>query len=208
MPKRVSTLLVLSLLVSFGFAKDKAKKTMPAYVLRARTVAVIIEPGAGISIDDPRANEVAQKDVEAALLNWGRFDPVLTTQTADLIIVLRKGSGRQVDETIPDSRQNGRPGAITPSDNGVSVAGQHGPQPSVSDEPGGGSGQVPRQPEMEIGEADDLFVVYEGGVEHPLDAPPAWRYVGKDGLFPHTVPAVAAFRKAVADAEKAASKNP
>jgi hypothetical protein len=32
--------------------------------------------------------------------------------------------------------------------------------------------------------------------------------VGKDGLFPHTVPAVAAFRKAVADAEKAASKNP
>lgn len=205
MPKRVSTLLVVSLLATFGLAKDKTK-TLPAYVLRAHTVAVMIDPNAGISIEDPRANQVAQKDVETALLNWGRFDPILSTQAADLIIVVRKGNGRQVNETIPDARQNNRPGAINPTDNGVSIGGQHGPQPSVSDEPGLG----PRQgtPQMEVGEADDSFAVYDGGVEHPLDSPPAWRYVAKDGLLPHSVPAVAAFRKAVADAEKAAAKNP
>jgi hypothetical protein len=51
-------------------------------------------------------------------------------------------------------------------------------------------------------------VVYEGGGDRPLDRAPAWRYIAKDGLMPHSVPAVDAFRKAVADAEKAAAKTP
>jgi hypothetical protein len=204
MLKRASTLLAVSLLVTLGFAKDK-KNTLPAYVLSAKTVAVIIDPNAGISIDDPRANRDAQKDVESALLNWGRFEPVLSRQTADLIIVLRKGNGRMMNETIPDSRQNNRAGVVTPTDNGVSVGGQHGPQPGMSGQPGIGSDQQPPSPQTEIGQADDSFVVYKGGDERPLDTPPAWRYVGADGLSPHSVPAVAAFRKAVENAEKAAA---
>ena len=75
MVRGASTLVVLLLLVTSGFAKDKNKSTLPAYVLRAHFVAVIIDPDAGISIENPRANENAQKDVEAALLNWGRFSP-------------------------------------------------------------------------------------------------------------------------------------
>ncbi len=134
MLKRASALFAVSLLVTLGFAKDK-KNALPAYVLSAKTVAVIIDPSAGISIDDPRANQDAQKDVEAALLSWGRFEPVMSTQTADLIIVLRRGSGRMMNETMPDPR-NDRVGAITPAGNGGSMGGQRGPQPGMVGGPG------------------------------------------------------------------------
>jgi hypothetical protein len=207
MLKCASNLLVVSLLVTCAFAKDKTKTTLPVYVLHAQTVAVIIDPGAGMSIDDPRANQVAQKDVEAALLKWGRFEPVLSTQAADLIIVVRKGSGRLVDQTMPDPRQNNRVGAINPTDNGVSMGAQHGPQPGLSGEPGLGSNQGSPHPQTEIGQAEDSFAVFKGG-ENPLGAAPAWRYLARDGLSSPGVPAVAAFRKAVADADKAAAKNP
>jgi hypothetical protein len=207
MPKRAFTLFAVSLLVTCAFAKDKTKTILPAYVLHAQTVAVIIEPGAGMSIDDPRANQVAQKDVEAALLKWGRFEPVLSTQSADLIIVVRKGSGRLVDQTMPDPRQNNRVGAINPTDNGVSMGAQHGPQPGLSGEPGLGSNPGSPHPQTEIGQADDSFAVFKGG-ENPLAAAPAWRYLARDGLNSPGVPAVAAFRKAVADADKAAAKQP
>jgi len=202
MLKRASTVCAVCLLVTFGFAKDK-KGALPAYVLSAKTVAIIIDPNAGISIDDPRANQDAQKDVEAAFLSWGRFEPVLSRQTADLIIVLRRGNGRMMNETIPDPRQNDRAGVMTPTDNGVSMGGQHGSQPGMPGGPGMGPG--PQSPQTEIGHADDSFVVYKGGEENPLDTPPAWRYVAMDGLSPHLVPAVAAFRKAVENAEKAAA---
>jgi hypothetical protein len=207
MLKRASTFFVVSLLVTLGFAKDK-KSVLPAYVLTAKTVAVMIDPTAGISIDDPRANQNAQKDVEAALLSWGRFEPVVSTRMADLIIVVRKGTGRMANETIPDPRQNDRPGAATQTDNGIAMGGQHGPQPGMTGGPGGpGTGPSP-SPQMEIGQAADSFVVYKGGDDRPLDTPPAWRYNASDGLNPHSVPAVAAFRKAIENAEKAAAKKP
>jgi hypothetical protein len=204
MLKRASALFAVCLLVTLGFAKDK-KNALPAYVLSAKTVAVIIDRSAGLSIDDPRANQDAQKDVEAALLSWGRFEPVLSTQTADLIIVLRRGSGRMMNETMPGPGQNDRTGVITPTGNGGSMGGQRGPQPGMQGGPGMGPGQQSPNPQTEIGQADDSFVVYKGDDEKPLDAPPAWRYVAMDGLSPHSVPAVAAFRKAVENAEKAAA---
>ena len=73
------------------FSCESSKSTVPQAFLTARTVAVTIDPDAGFSLDDPRANQVAQKDVEAALLIWGRFVPTLNVDQADLIIVIRKG---------------------------------------------------------------------------------------------------------------------
>jgi hypothetical protein len=203
MLRRASTVFAVILMVTLGFAKDK-KNALPAYVLSAKTVAIIIDPSAGISIDNPRANEEAQKDVEAALLSWGRFEPVLSKQTADLIIVLRRGSGRMMNETMPDPR-NDRGGVISPNDNGGSMGGQRGPQPGIAGGPGVGPGQQSPNSQTEIGQADDSFVVYKGGEEKPLATAPAWTYVAMDGLSPHSVPAVAAFRKAVENAEKAAA---
>ena len=155
-------------------------------------------------MDDPRANQIAQKDVETALLNWGRYLPLLNGQTPDLIIVLRKGHGRPVDDTITDPRQNDRPAVINPTDNGIAMGGQRGPQampntlPSVPPTPAPGS-------QTEMGSRDDSFVVYQGGVPNPLDSPPIWRYVTRDGLRSHDVPAVAAFKRAIAETEKAAA---
>ncbi|HEY6374742.1 MAG TPA: hypothetical protein VIX90_04380 [Edaphobacter sp.] len=209
MTKRVSVLFTVILLAaSSGFAKDKTKPTLPAYVLSARTITVIVDPQAGMSVDNPQANQVAQKDVETALLNWGRFETVMGTPGADLIVVVHKGHKRMVDETIPDPRQNNRAGAINPTNNGIAIGGQHGRQPDLSSGPAPISTQSNSPSQTEIGPTDDVFIVYQGGVADPLDAAPAWRYVAKDGLHSHNVPAVEEFRKAVAETEKAAAKKP
>jgi hypothetical protein len=58
---------------------------------------------------------------------------------------------------------------------------------------------------LEVGGSEDWFIVYEGKVAKPLNGAPGWRYVAEDGLHSHNVPAVDAFKKAVAEGEKAAA---
>ena len=45
--------------------------------------------------------------------------------------MIRKGHGRLADATISDPRQNDRAGVINPTDNGMGVGAQRGPQPWV-----------------------------------------------------------------------------
>jgi hypothetical protein len=208
------------LLPSLTLAKDKAKSTLPTDVLDARTVAVLIDRNAGESLEDPQANRVAQKDVETALLNWGRYRPILSTQSADLIIVVRRGTGKVASGTIHDPREGNRPVAIDPTDNGIDIGIRHGrerqgggipPDRSTSDDgsQNGSMGQPPSpHPQAQIGGADDALLVYRGNTPDPEDTPPIWRYEAKNALKPHNVPAVEAFRKAVNEAERAAAKQP
>jgi hypothetical protein len=193
--------------------------------LQAQTVSVIIDPTAGESLDDPRANEVAQRDVETALMNWGRFQTILDGRNADLIIVVRRGSGKMANGTVYDPRQGRRPAAIDPTDTGIGVGVQRGPSPPYAGDtpdasqgspipnPSGPMGdpndQRPR-PQAEIGSAsaEDSLVVYMGKIQDPLNSSPVWRLTEKNALKPHSVPAVDAFRKAVDDAEQAAAKQP
>ncbi|NYF92002.1 hypothetical protein RBB79_20205 [Tunturiibacter empetritectus] len=206
MPKREFLALVACLLMAtVAGAKNKAEKNVPDYILRAKTVNVMVDPGAGIDLKDPRANQVAQKDVETALLNWGRFQPVIFTQNVDLIIVICKGHKQVVDTTISDPRQNNRAGVIDPTANGVSVGAQHGNGAGMPD----ASSHEPTHPQTEIGTTEDTFFVYNGDAERPLEGPVGWSYVAKDGLRSHNVPAVEEFRKALAAADKAAAaKHP
>jgi hypothetical protein len=229
MPRRAYAAAMVAglLLPSLALAKDKGKSTLPAYVLQARTITVLIDPNAGVSLDDPRANEVAQRDVETALLNWGRYQTVLVGHSADLLIVIRRGTGKMASGSIHDPRQGQRPGAIDPTDTGVAVGVQHGPPPPYGGEtptPDASQGSVngPMNgppigpisgrpyPQAEAGTsiAEDSFLVYQGNVNDPLDASPVWRYEAKNALKPHSVPAVDVFRKAVDEAEQAAAKQP
>jgi hypothetical protein len=218
MKKHLSALVTVGLLAATPMLAKSKDKPLPPYILQAHTVAVVIDPNAGIDPEDPRANQVAQKDVETALLNWGRFQPVISPVEADMIIVIRKGHGRLVDATISDPRQNDRAGVINPTDNGIGVGAQRGSQPNLG---GSDAGRYPQgatpspgsqspqpqvpTPQLEVGGVDDWFMVYEGKVAKPLDGTPGWRYMAPDGLHPHNVPAVEEFKKAVAAGDKAAA---
>jgi hypothetical protein len=210
MAKRWFPFIALSFVVTLGFAKDKNKATLPPYVLHAQTVAVIVDPEAQFTVDDPHANVMAQRDVEAALLKWGRFQPISDAKAADLLVVVRKGNERMIDDTSPDSRQNNG-GVLGPGDAGNpgdpnnhgSIGSPHGAQQNLPSE--GPGQQMDRQ--RGFGYTQDFFAVFKGG-DNPRTAAPLWKYFGQDGLNPAGVPAVTAFRKAVASAEKTAAEKP
>ncbi|HET7442069.1 MAG TPA: hypothetical protein VFJ47_12265 [Terriglobales bacterium] len=200
MSARISIFVLLVLLLSLPVAagKKKQKFILPDYVLQAHTVAVIINPGSHMPVSNPGENRQAQDNVERALTKWGRLQPVIEPTTADLVIVVRRG--RAVSPTLNGGPPNDRPIIIQPSDGGIRIGGQRGTPPPVSSDP---QPQSPG-PRMgtEVGPSEDLFEVYRGNVEYPLDSPPVWRYMGNDALLPPVVPAVEQFRKVIEEAEK------
>ena len=207
------TVSVLLLWCLMGAAKDKKKALLPADVVEAHTVFVLIDPDAGIDVEHPNANRMARGDVEQALMKWGRYSLVIEPSTADLIITVRKGSGKIVQPTIGGVPQNNDVGVIQPTDSGGRVGVRQG-NPGIS---GGGplnpqsSSPGPR-PQVEVGESQDIFVVYRGNKENPsgspLDAPAVWRYSANDALDSPEVPAVGVFRDLISKSEKALNKTP
>jgi hypothetical protein len=204
-----AALVLLTVFASTIPASAKEKKApLPYTVLRAHTIAVIIDPNAGRRMSDPFGNETAQRNVETALRNWGRYEITTSLINADLIVVVRTG-GRTVEPTMPDPRQNQRVGEVEPIDGGIGMGAQHGsinnPNQPPSNYP---PSTTPDRAEI-TSAPDDSLVVYSGGVDKPLDSPAIFRYSAKDALKAPAVTAVDAFRRAVADTEKiAASKNP
>ena len=222
-------MLAATVLMPAALAKDSSP-AVPFYVLQAHTVAVMIDPDATVSLLDPHANQTAQKDVEAALSKWGRFETVLNPVDADIVIVLRKGTSKSTDVTAKDPRQNSRPGSYTdgdisigahqgsPSPSPTMPQGQHGGYPNIP--PGdplpthpqtnpGPPGPTPptrpdtnTNPQVETGTRDDAFSVYLGHTDKPTDREPSWMYVHKNALHSHDVPAVGEFRKAMDEAQK------
>ena len=206
MINRMRVLLAIVLIsTSLAFAGNKKKPSLPAYVLKARTVLVLIDPNAGTPMTSPLANKTAQEDVEKALMKWGRLTPVMDTQTADLVIVVRKGSGKIVQQTVGGLPTNDRPVVVQPTDSGIRLGGKQGRAPGSTDP----APQDTRpSPQTEIGPSEDMFVVYEGHVDGALDRAPAWRYMTKDALHSPNVPAVEEFRKAIEEREKQQKSKP
>ena len=208
-------LLVFSL---GAFAKDKKKVVLPADILQARTVLVVVDPTAGVDAADPNANRLARTDVEQALMKWGRLMPVTEGFTADIIIMVRKGNGKMVQPTIGGTPVNGTPpvsigSTSTPDESTTHAAGRWGHSGIPNDPSNAGSQPATPQPQVEAGPTQDLFVVYRGGIKDdpnwsPLDAPAVWRYSAKNALESPSVPAVEAFRKAIADSEKQLASTP
>ena len=207
MLSRLSLLLSLALLLAgLAPANNKKKDSLPAEVLDARTVVVLVDPDAGMSTSAPLANKTAQDDVEKALANWGRLKLVLIGgNNADLVITVRKGNAKIVQPTVSGEPANDRPVVVVPSDTGIHIGVQQGrpadsTQPPPADTSAGLGG--------EVGPTEDTFLVYRGGSgSPPLERAPVWRYVAKNGLRSPDVPAVAEFRKAVEAALKQQQKT-
>ena len=208
----VTTILLCSALAP---AKDKKKTILPADVLRARTVLVIIDPSAGVDARDPNANRAARADVEKALDQWGRFTLVQEGVTADLVITVRKGNGKLIQPTIGGTPINGTPpvsGDTTSTPTQATTrAGVGWGRRLPNDPSNAGTQPSTPEPQIEAGSPQDMFVVYRGSTDaifSVLDAPSVWRYSGKDALASPSVPAVEAFRKLIAESEKQLASHP
>ena len=119
MTKRTYFLLASALLLvsAPAFAKKKEKPTLPDVVMKAQTVLVLIQPDAAEPLTDPLANRKAQEEVEKALMRWGRFRLALDVDTADLVITVKKGTGKAASPTISGGPVDTRPGTIETTDN-------------------------------------------------------------------------------------------
>jgi hypothetical protein len=210
--KLILIVLIFSSLVAAG--KDKKKATLPEDILNAHTVWVIVDPTAGVDIDDPNANRIARADVEKAMVQWGRLEPVTNADMADLVITVRKGHDKIADGTVAGTPMNRPPSVIAQStDSSIHGAGgtRGGHMPggpidaSSSGDPGdsGNNGFPSRpSPQAEIGGTQDMFVVYRSHVSNALKSAPVWRYTAKDALESPDVPAVDAFRAIIVESEK------
>ena len=176
--RRNLTVAAILLCCVAASAKNKKKILLPADVLQARTVYVLIDPDAGMSVDAPNANRIAREDVEKALQRWGRFSLTMEESTADLIITVRKGGDKIAQSTI-GGIPNDRPVVIQPTDSTTRIGGRSG-NPAYPGAPEDSSGPTAGpHPQEEIGQSQDMFVVYRGNQDRPLILPPVWRYAKK-----------------------------
>ena len=215
MPIRMRVLLTFVLVAtSLAIAGPKKKDQLPVYVLKAHTAMVIIDPNAGTSLTDPLANKTAQDEVEKALMKWGRLSLVMDPRSADLVIVIRKGSGKLVQPTVGGVPTNDRPVIVQQTDRSIRLGGQQGRAPGSPQQPS--PQDTSPTPQMEVTPPDDMFTVYEGQSEGAIDQRPipidqrpiAWRFVSKNALHSPDVPAVSEFRKAIESAEKDQKSKP
>jgi hypothetical protein len=214
MPLR-KVIAVTAIILCSALASAKKKAILPADVLRARTVLVIVDPSAGVDARDPNANRAARADVEKALDQWGRFTRVQDGFTADLVITVRKGNGKLIQPTIGGTPINGTPpvsgGTTSTPTQTTTRGGVRWGGGNPNDPSSGGTQPSTPEPQIEAGSSQDMFVVYRGSTDpnsSPLDAPSVWRYSGKDALASPSVPAVEAFRKLIAESDKELASHP
>jgi hypothetical protein len=213
MPLRKSLgFTAIILFCAVASAKDKKKALLPADILNAKTVLVVVDPSAGVDAKDPNANRLARVDVEQALDKWGRFRLVEDGYTADLVIMVRKGNGKMVQSTIGGTPINGIPPISVGSNPGSTGASGRLGNPGIGNDPSNAGNQPGTpHPQLEVGSSQDIFVVYRGNMDpnsSPLDTPAVWRYSAKNALASPSVPAVEAFRKLVVESEKQLASQP
>ena len=201
----LTTAAVALVVLASAQNKDKEKVSLPDYVLKAQTVVVLILPETAEPMNDPFANRKAQEEVEKAVMKWGRFRLTQEAFTADLVIGVRKGTGKTVNPTISGGPVDTRPATIETTPGQIRVGAQKGRPP---DETQTGDTSARTSPGMEAGAiTQDMFEVFMGGDTYGVNSAPIWTYVAKDGLKPPKVDAVEKFRKTLEEAEKAARQK-
>ena len=198
--------LIFFLLLVPADGKDRKQQVLPDYVLKAQSVLVVIHPDAGEPLTNPTANRTARDNVEKAMMKWGRFRLVMEAQSADLVVAVWKGHAG--GPTVRNSPADNRPAIYQPSGGDIRVAGQQGRPPDLTNPGLGGPSHRGPHVSNEIGPREDIFEVYRGGVEYPLDASPLWRYMAKDALNGPQVTAVERFRNAINESERQRQQKP
>jgi hypothetical protein len=200
----------LSLVLTVAYAKKRAQ--VPDFVLKAQTVCVLIDPDAGTSLTDPLANKTAREDVEKALTKWGRFSLVQEPGRADLVIVIRRGSGKMAQESIGNLPTNDRPITAQQTDKSIRIGAQQGRAPGSPSQPLPQDTRPTQQLEVGTNVPDDMFTVYGPGVATDGDTVQlgartvGWRAKQKNILKSPDVTAVTDFRKAIEETEKQQKK--
>jgi hypothetical protein len=168
--RTVVAVSLVAIWAGIASAKKKEKAYLPDFVLKAKTVLVVIMPDAGEPIDDPPANRKAQEEVEKAFLKWGRYRLALDKHTADLVVGVRRGAGKAANPTINGGPVDTRPGTIETTDNQIRIGAQQGRPPDLTRR---GTPPEPAHAGMEAGAEDDTFMVFQGGgLQYPLDNAP------------------------------------
>jgi hypothetical protein len=121
--------LLVALVFTPGIARDKNKARLPACVLSAQTVLVIVDSDAGEPVDQPCASRIARANVEKALAEWGRFRPLNDGEKSDLIITVRTGKGKTMQSTTNQRRRGSISGRASPPIPRHDHIGAHGGQP-------------------------------------------------------------------------------
>ncbi len=188
------------------FSKKKEKPVLPEVVLKAQTVVVLIEPDAGEPMDDPTANRKAREEVEKALMSWGRFRLVQETSTADLVVIVKKGTEKAATPTISGGSVDKRPVTVETTENQIRIGAKQG-QPDGSSDSDTSPSNGRAQESVEVGPSEDSFRVYMGGDTFNQNNASIWSYRAKNALRPPNVTAVQEFHKAITDAEQAAARR-
>jgi hypothetical protein len=152
------------------------------------------------------ANQKTVKDVEEALMKWGRFRLALNVETAEIVIAVMKGTGKAASPTVSGGPVDSRPVILDTTDNQIRIGGQQGRPPDATQTNDPNTDRR-AHPGMQVGGEDDLFKVYLGNVQYPLDSSPVWSYIGHDALKAPSVPAVEQFRKALEESERVAARK-
>jgi len=210
-PVRRATAILALVIAAAGLANAKKKVYLPSFVLKAQTVMVVILPNTGEPLSDPNANRNAQENVEKAFLKWGRYQVVHDASQADILVGVRKGTGKIANPTISGGPIDSRPATVETTDNDIHVSVQQGHPPDVSQPtpptpPGMGAPSAEPHTGVDVGPRDDTLSVFQGRRDYPLDSPAVWRCTVKDGLSAPDVIAVEQFRKAVEESDKAAAQ--
>ncbi len=183
-----ATAIIAAMAVGLAGAKKKEKVVLPDYVLKAETVLVVILPDAGETIDDPMANRRAQEEVEKALMKWGRFRLTLDPMQADLVIGVRKGTGKIANPTVNGGPVDSRPGTVEATDDAIRVGVMQGKRTrrnaagrSVGDEWNGWTRQrIKRIRGWKLERKTTCSKVFQGKVQYPVDNAPMWKFTAKE----------------------------
>jgi hypothetical protein len=191
---RLATGFLLPLLVVGGI-DAKERRVLPAVVLEARTVMIVIILDAREKPSNPKSEQALRDDLEGALEKWGRFLSK-SRGTVDLVIVARQG---HVEVPTVSFSANDPKSPLHPNSGSTQLDPN---TPGLRPDRAGAQRTID-----ELRLEEDSFEVYQGGVDHPLDAAPVWQYEARLALKGPKVAAVEHFRKAIEESEKSRQKK-